>query len=336
MKILVTGGVGYIGSHACVELLQLGHNLMVIDNFSNSHFHTLESMRSISSKEFLFEELDIRNRKSLDKIMKSFSPEVVIHFAGLKAVQESMKDPISYYEANVNGAISLILAMQKANVKKMIFSSSATVYGKPKYLPYDESHPTEPINAYGKSKLFIEEILSDWAACDPLRKVVCLRYFNPVGAHKSLLIGENPKGIPNNLLPVITQNAIGMKNNFKIYGDDYATKDGTCERDYIHVCDLVDAHIVALSRLELLGSVVKINIGVGKSESVMDIIRTYEKVNNCKINYAITKRREGDLPAFYADNKKAKELLHWEPKRTISEICKSAHDFANQTKAKLS
>ena len=251
MRVLVTGGAGYIGSHTCVELLEAGHEVSVVDNLSNGHEAALERVRGITKRELQFTNADIRDANALDNIFKTFKPDSVIHFAGLKAVGESTADPIMYYDVNVGGSVSLLTAMSKAGCNNIVFSSSATVYGKPQYLPYDEKHPTNPANPYGRTKLIIENIIKDWTVVDSKRRGTILRYFNPVGAHESGQIGEEPIGIPNNLMPYIAQVADGRREYLNIFGNDYDTSDGTGARDYIHVVDLALAHIGALNQSKL-------------------------------------------------------------------------------------
>ena len=264
MKVLVTGGAGYIGSHTCVELLNAGHEVFVIDNLSNGHETSVERVRLITNCELQFTNADIRDSNALDKIFNTFKPDSVIHFAGLKAVGESTADPIKYYDVNVGGSVSLLTAMAKAGCNNIVFSSSATVYGKPKYLPYEEEHPTNPVNPYGRTKLMIENIIHDWIKVDLKRKGTILRYFNPVGAHESGQIGEEPIGIPNNLMPYIAQVADGRREHLNIFGNDYETADGTGARDYIHVVDLALAHIGALNQSKLEKFEI-LNIGGGKA-----------------------------------------------------------------------
>ena len=246
MRVLVTGGAGYIGSHTCVELLEAGHDVFVIDNLCNGHEVALERVRNITNRELQFTNADIRDANALDTILNNFKPETVIHFAGLKAVGESVAEPMKYYDVNVGGSVSLLSAMSKAGCDNIVFSSSATVYGEPQYLPYDEEHPTNPVNPYGRTKLMIEQIIYDWVKLDTNRRGTVLRYFNPVGAHQSGIIGEDPNGIPNNLMPFIAQVATGELEYLRIFGNDYETRDGTGVRDYIHVVDLAAAHIQAL------------------------------------------------------------------------------------------
>lgn len=323
MNILLTGGAGYIGSHTAVALTEVGHSAIIFDNFSNSNKGVLDRLNQILHKNLPLVEGDVRDTPLLVKVLKDFEIDVVIHFAGLKSVGESVEKPIEYYANNVQGTISLLEAMQLANIKNLVFSSSATVYGDPQYLPIDEYHPTSATNAYGRSKLHIEEMLKDVAQSDPDWKIVCLRYFNPVGAHESGLIGEDPTGIPNNLLPYIAQVAIGKLPKLSIYGNDYQTVDGTGVRDYIHVMDLAEGHVAALNFVASHPGWDAINLGTGHGVSVLEILSEYERASGITIPYSIEKRRPGDIAACFAKVDKAKEILHWEAKRSIQEVCSS-------------
>ena len=320
MRVLVTGGAGYIGSHTCVELLEAGHEVYVIDNLCNGHEVALERVRSITNCELQFMNADIRNANALDEIFNTFKPDSVIHFAGLKAVGESVVDPLNYYEVNVGGSVSLLTAMSKADCSNIIFSSSATVYGKPLYLPYDEEHPNNPVNPYGRSKLMIENIIHDWTKVDPKRNGTILRYFNPVGAHESGQIGEEPIGVPNNLMPYIAQVADGRREHLNIFGNDYETTDGTGARDYIHVVDLALAHTITLNQNKLDRFEV-LNIGAGKSTTVLELVSKFEEISGVPIKFKYLPRREGDLTAFWADSLKAFETMGWKPERNIKNIC---------------
>ena len=266
--------------------------------------------------------VDIRDSNALDEIFSTFKPEAVIHFAGLKAVGDSVSEPIIYYDVNVSGSISLLGAMSRAKCDNIVFSSSATVYGIPQYLPYDEEHPTNPVNPYGRTKLMIEQIIYDWAKVDTNRKGTVLRYFNPVGAHQSGVIGEDPNGVPNNLMPFIAQVAIGRREYLSIFGKDYKTSDGTGKRDYIHVVDLASAHICALNNQETLRNYETINIGTGKCTTVLELVKSFENASGKIVNYKYFQRRSGDLAAFAADSSKASKLIFWKPKLTIDEVCK--------------
>jgi UDP-glucose 4-epimerase len=320
MRVLVTGGAGYIGSHTCVELLKAGHEVFVIDNLCNGHETALDRVRDITNCELQFMNADIRDTNALDKIFSTYKPEAVIHFAGLKAVGESVADPLNYYDVNVCGSISLLKAMSKAGCNSIVFSSSATVYGEPQYLPYDEKHPTNPINPYGRSKLIIENIINDWTKVILIRKGVILRYFNPVGAHESGQIGEEPIGTPNNLMPFISQVASGRRNHLNIFGNDYDTLDGTGARDYIHVVDLALAHTIALSQNKL-NTFEVFNIGAGKSTTVIELLKKFKEASGVTIEFKYLPRREGDLAAFWADSSKAFEKMSWQPERSIKKIC---------------
>jgi UDP-glucose 4-epimerase len=320
MRVLVTGGAGYIGSHTCVELLEAGHEVFVVDNLCNGHEAALKRVQGITHRELQFMNSDIRDTVALDKIFNTFKPEAVIHFAGLKAVGESVVDPLLYYDVNVGGSISLLSAMSKANCNIIIFSSSATVYGKPQYLPYDENHPTNPVNPYGCTKLMIENIISDWTNVDSKKRGVILRYFNPVGAHKSGQIGEEPIGIPNNLMPYISQVAVGRREYLNIFGNDYDTADGTGARDYIHVVDLALAHISVLNQNKLDRFEV-LNIGGGKSTTVIELVSKFEEISGVPIKFKYLPRREGDLAAVWADSSKAFEKTSWKTESNIKKIC---------------
>jgi UDP-glucose 4-epimerase len=321
MKVLVTGGAGYIGSHTCVELLAAGHEVFVVDNLCNGHEAALERVRGIANRELQFTNADIRDANALDKIFNHFKPEAVIHFAGLKAVGESVADPVKYYDVNIGGSISLLLAMTRANCNNIVFSSSATVYGIPEYLPYDEEHPTNPVNPYGRSKLIIENIIKDWTKVDAERKGIVLRYFNPVGAHETGQIGEDPNGIPNNLMPFIAQVAVGRREFLSIFGNDYNTDDGTGARDYIHVSDLSSAHVKALEKRGKLKKFEVLNIGNGTSLTVLDLIKSFEAVSGVKIDFKYFSRRDGDLDVFWAETSRAMKLIDWHPELLIHRIC---------------
>tara|TARA_B100000780_G_scaffold139737_1_gene97891 strand:- start:4864 stop:5877 length:1014 start_codon:yes stop_codon:yes gene_type:complete len=320
MRVLVTGGAGYIGSHTCVELLNAGHDVYVIDNLCNGHEAALDRVQVITNCQLQFMNADIRDSNALNKIFNNFKPEAVIHFAGLKAVGESVADPVNYYDVNVCGSVSLLTAMSKAECYNIVFSSSATVYGKPKYLPYDEEHPTNPVNPYGRTKLIIENIISDWTKVDTKRKGTILRYFNPVGAHESGQIGEEPIGIPNNLMPYIAQVADGRRDYLNIFGNDYDTSDGTGARDYIHVVDLGLAHISALNQNKLNRFEI-LNVGAGKSTTVLELLKKFEEISGVTIKFKYLSRRGGDLAAFWANSSKAFEKMSWQPERNIKNIC---------------
>jgi UDP-glucose 4-epimerase len=332
MNILLTGGAGYIGSHTAAALVRAGHEIVIYDNLCNSSKSVIENLATILKKEITFVEGDIRDAQLLASIMKKFSIEAVIHFAGLKAVGESVIQPLDYYENNVQGSLSLLHAMNEQGVKNIVFSSSATVYGDPQYLPIDESHPLAPTNPYGRTKLHIEQILEDQTKADANFKVVNLRYFNPVGAHPSGLLGENPKGIPNNLTPFIARVASDDLNELSIFGDDYLTKDGTGVRDYIHVEDLAEGHIAALNFLPKVVGFETFNLGAGIGYSVFQVIDAYEKACGKKIPYKIVGKRPGDIASCYAAPTKANQALNWMAERTLLDMCASSWVFQQQLK----
>jgi len=321
MKILVTGGTGYIGSHTCLELLQAGHEVIVIDNLSNSKEESLKRVREITGRSLTFHQIDLLDRKALSDLFENTPIDAVIHFAGLKAVSESTRIPLRYYHNNVTGTLILCEVMIQYNVKDLVFSSSATVYGDPKSVPVREDFPVLPANPYGRTKLMIEDILSDLYRADGAWNIALLRYFNPIGAHASGRIGENPNGIPNNLLPYIAQVAIGRLPELSVYGDDYPTNDGTGVRDYIHVVDLATGHIRALDRLRGHPGLVTYNLGTGQGYSVLEVVAAFEKACGRKIPYKIVKRRPGDIAACYADPDKAKRELGWSADRGLEEMC---------------
>lgn len=327
MKILVTGGAGYIGSHTCVELLNAGFDILVYDNFSNSSPESLKRVEQITSRKAPFVQGDIRDEKTLEKAL--IGCDAVIHFAGLKAVGESVEKPLDYYDVNVYGTLCLLRVMQKLGIKKLVFSSSATVYGDPEFLPFTEQHPLRTTNPYGQTKLVIEEMLRNVHVSDPAWSIAILRYFNPVGAHESGLIGENPQGIPNNLMPYIAQVAIGRRECVNVFGDDYPTKDGTGVRDYLHVVDLAWGHIKALALLDR-PHCTAVNLGTGKGCSVLDVIRAFSKACRKEIPYAILPRRAGDIAEFYSDSSFAKELLEWEAKYDLDKMCEDMWKFQNK------
>lgn len=327
MNILITGGAGYIGSHTAIVLSQAGHKITIVDNLCNSKASTIDQLSKILGSLIHFIDVDVRNTTLISNVLKENQIEAVIHFAGLKSVAESVANPILYYSNNVQGSISLIEAMQLNNIKTFVFSSSATVYGAPLYLPYDEIHPTNPFNPYGNSKLQVETILKDWANSDPELKVSILRYFNPVGAHESGLIGENPNQIPNNLMPYITRVIGGTLSHLNIYGNDYETRDGTGERDYIHVMDLAEGHLAALEFLSNKCGVHIHNLGTGQGTTVLELIKAFENVNHIKIPFRFSSRREGDLPSYYSNAKKAFNDLGWKTKRTLERSCKDTYQY---------
>lgn len=324
MKILVTGGAGYIGSHACLMLLQSGYEIVIIDNFSNSSQESLNRIKKISSKNFLFYEADLRDKSKIEKIFKNHQIQSVMHFAGFKSVNESISEPIKYYENNVGGTLILLEVMNKYNCKELIFSSSASVYGKPETIPVNENCKLSPINPYGQSKLVIENILRDLFLSDKSWRIALLRYFNPVGAHESGLLGECPTDIPSNLVPRILQVATGKLKTLNIYGSDYDTKDGTGVRDYIHVVDLVDGHLKALNALRSVSDFIIANLGTGKGYSVFEVLRAFERVSGKKIPFTIKGRRAGDSDKCYADNSHALKIMNWKAEYGIFKMCEDA------------
>jgi UDP-glucose 4-epimerase len=330
MKILVTGGAGYIGSHTCLELINAGHDVIVIDNLQNSKREPLKRVSELTNRELLFFEIDIQDKDNLSDVFKQFKPEAVIHFAGLKAVGESVSNPLRYYQNNVSGSINLFRVMHEAGIKNLIFSSSATVYGLPMEVPIIEETPPSPVNPYGHSKLMIERILLDLHSADKEWSIVLLRYFNPVGAHPSGRIGEDPNGIPNNLFPYISQVAVGKLPMLMVYGNDYHTPDGTGIRDYIHVVDLAKAHVKALDILkDNLGASIY-NLGTGRGYSVLEVIETFEETNGTSIPYKIVGRREGDVAVSYADVKKANRHLMWSAEKGLTEMCADTWRWQSQ------
>lgn len=324
MSILVTGGAGYIGSHTCIELLNAGNDVIVVDNLMNSKEEALKRVMKITGKTLKFHKVDLLDEKALDEVFSENNIEAVIHFAGLKAVGESVAMPLSYYNNNITGTLHLCNIMKKHNVRNLVFSSSATVYGDPHAMPITESFPLSATNPYGRTKLMIEEILRDLYKADETLNIAILRYFNPVGAHTSGLIGEDPNGIPNNLLPYITQVAVGKLKELRVFGNDYNTPDGTGVRDYIHVVDLALGHLKALEKLKSNPGIVTYNLGTGKGYSVLDIVNAFSKASNKDIPYKIVDRRAGDISACYSDPTKAKVELGWEAFKGIDEMCKDS------------
>lgn len=327
MKIFVTGGTGYIGSHTCVELLNAGYEIVVLDNFSNSKPIVVDNIKTITGKDFKFYEGDCCDEDLLEKIFEENHIDAAIHFAGFKAVGESVDNPIKYYRNNLFSTIVLLKVMKKYNCKKIVFSSSATVYGKPEELPIQEDFPLSTTNPYGTTKLMIEKILKDLYTSDNNWGIAILRYFNPIGAHESGLIGEDPNDIPNNLMPYIVKVATKELDHLNIYGNDYDTKDGTGVRDYIHVVDLAKGHIKAIEQIKDNAEIDYYNLGTGKGYSVLEIVNTFEKVNNVKVKYEITSRRPGDIDACYADPTYARKKLNWESEKDIEEMCKDAYNY---------
>jgi UDP-glucose 4-epimerase len=324
MKILLTGGAGYIGSHTAVVLSQAGHEVVLIDNFCNSHKNVLQRLQKILGRALPCIEGDVRDTSLVTKTLKDYKIDAVIHFAGLKAVGESVEKPIEYYANNVQGTISLLEAMKESDVKNLVFSSSATVYGDPQYLPIDEDHPTSATNAYGRSKLHIEEMLKDLANSDVGWKIICLRYFNPVGAHESGLIGEDPVGTPNNLMPYLAQVAAGIRPHLNIYGNCYPTVDGTGVRDYIHVVDLAEGHLAALIYVQSCNGWDVVNLGTGKGCSVLELVDAYEQASGRSIMFNIAKNRPGDVAISFAAVGKSEALLAWKAKRGLQNMCQAS------------
>ena len=331
MSILVTGGAGFIGSHTCVELLEIGEDLVIVDNFSNSSPKVLEKIKEITGKNFKFYEVDLLDRENLEKVFEENDIESVIHFAGLKAVGESVQKPIEYYHNNITGTLILLDVMKKHNCKKIVFSSSATVYGSPKTVPIREDFDLSTTNPYGSTKLMIEQILGDVYKADNEFSIVILRYFNPIGAHKSGLIGEQPNGIPNNLMPYITQVACGIRECLSVFGNNYNTHDGTGVRDYIHVVDLAKGHVKALQKARKMTGAEAYNLGTGKGYSVLEIVKAFEDANGIKIKYEIAPRRPGDIAECYADPSKAFKELGWKAEKELDEMCRDAWNFYNKS-----
>ncbi len=330
MKILVTGGAGYIGSHTCVELLEKGHQIVIIDNFCNSKPEALDSIRKITGKDFAFVQGDLRDPQALDVAFSGEPVDAVIHFAGLKAVGESVEKPLEYYGNNLTGTLELMKAMRRHNVKRIVFSSSATVYGMNNPVPFKEDMPTSATNPYGWTKVMIEQILTDAAHADPELSVCLLRYFNPVGAHESGLIGEDPNGIPNNLVPYVSQVGAGLLSKLRVFGDDYDTPDGTGVRDYIHVVDLARGHLAALDYTMTHKGREVFNLGTGRGTSVLEIVKAYGKACGHEIPYQIVPRRAGDIATCYADTEKAARELGWKAEYGIDKMCEDAWRFAKQ------
>ena len=338
MNTLLTGGAGYIGSHTAIKLSQAGHEVVIFDNFSNSSRQVIVKLRKILGKSLRCIHGDVRDTSLVVKTLSRYKIDSVIHFAGLKAVNESVQKPLTYYSNNVQGTISLVEALQYSGIRRLIFSSSATVYGDPKYLPIDEMHPVSPTNPYGQSKLQIEQILRDLSISDKSWNILCLRYFNPVGAHDSGLIGEAPNGTPNNLLPYLAQVACGMLPELNIFGADYPTPDGTGIRDYIHVMDIAEGHLAALayvfsgeSRRHSESNFDQINLGTGKGYSVLEMIDAYQKASAKKIPYQVISRRQGDIGSCIASVDKAFDILRWKSSRNLDEMCISSWNFQKKS-----
>ncbi len=328
MKILLTGGAGYIGSHTAIELDKAGHEVVVVDNLANSKEEALRRVEKIIGKAVPFIKADVRDREAMDAIFKAHKIDAVIHFAGLKAVGESVAKPLEYYENNMNATFVLLDVMRQNGCKNIIFSSSATVYGDPAIIPITEECPKgKCTNPYGQTKSMLEEVMIDLQKADNEWNIVLLRYFNPIGAHKSGLIGENPNGIPNNLMPYITQTAIGIREELGVFGNDYDTPDGTGVRDYIHVCDLAAGHVAALQAIEKNKGLAIYNLGTGHGYSVLDVVKAFESANGLKVKYAIKPRRPGDIATCYCNPAKAKEELGWEAQFGIEDMCRDSWNF---------
>lgn len=330
MKILVTGGAGYIGSHTLVEVIKAGHQVVVVDNLTNGHAEAVERVSKLTGADIQLSNGDIRDKAFLDGVFTAFAPQAVIHFAGLKSVAESVENPMVYYDVNLNGSRVLLEVMESHGCNKIVFSSSATVYGQPKYLPYDENHPVAPVNPYGRSKLMVEQMLRDWSAAHKERSALSLRYFNPVGAHPSGLIGEDPLGQPSNLMPFIAQVAIGTRSELQIFGDNFETRDGTGERDYLHVIDLAKAHVLSIAALENQQGHDVINIGTGRGVTVKEMVKAFEIACGHSINTRIVVRRAGDLPSFFADSGRAQARLGWAAKLSLADMCRDTWTWQSQ------
>lgn len=329
-KILVTGGAGYIGSHTCVELLNAGFEVVILDNFCNSKPESIKRIQKITAKTVTFLEGDVRDKSCLGNIFKEHAIDSVIHFAGLKAVGESVADPLKYYDNNVSGSLSLLEVMAEFNIKNFVFSSSATVYGFSDTKPIPETARLSPFNPYGHTKRMVEQMLEDLSVADPAWNIGLLRYFNPVGAHPSGLIGEDPNGVPNNLMPYISQVAIGKLKELSIFGDDYETADGTGVRDYIHVVDLALGHVSALDALTKGCGLLTLNLGAGRGYSVLELVIAFEKATNKAVPYKIVGRRPGDIAIYFADATLAEQKLGWKTTKTLEDICRDAWNWQSQ------
>jgi UDP-glucose 4-epimerase len=324
MRVLITGGAGFIGSHTLLQLLRSHHEVLVFDSFYNSSPEVLHRVKRLASANFEVYEGDIRNENRLDEAFASFKPAAVLHLAGLKAVGESTREPLEYYSQNVAGSVALLRAMERHDCHRIVFSSSATVYGDAKYLPYDENHPLEPNNPYGRTKHFVERIIQDWTEASHRSSAVLLRYFNPVGAHSSGQIGEDPSGTPNNLVPYIAQVAVGRQAYINIFGSDYETRDGTGERDYVHIEDLARAHLAALDFTVRNKGCEAINVGTGTGITVLEMVRAFERSSGKKISYKMVPRRAGDVACSFASVEKAERLMGWKAQLSVEDMCNSA------------
>lgn len=327
MKILITGGAGYIGSHTCIELINNGYDIVVVDNYCNSKRDVIKLMQQITGKCITNYDCDLRDINALEQVFQENDFAAIIHFAGLKSVPESVTNPIKYYQNNIVGTLNLLECMKRYMVKKIVFSSSATVYGSNNQVPYNEDMPLSATNSYGWTKVMIEQILRDFTEADKDNKVAILRYFNPIGAHQSVLIGEKPEGIPNNLMPYLCQTAAGIMAYIKICGIDYDTEDGTGVRDYIHVCDLAKGHLKALEKLDYINGAEAYNLGNGKGISVLTLISTFEKVNGIQINQKVHDRRPGDISESYADIRKAEKELGWKAELSLEDMCRDSWNY---------
>lgn len=329
MKILITGGAGFIGSHVLLDLIfnKKGKEVTIIDNFSNSSKEIIDNISKFTNTNFDLHEFDIRNEFKLNKVIKNTKPDIIFHFAGLKSVSESEINPFLYYDNNVGGTLQLLKALNESDCKIIIFSSSATVYGNPNYLPFNEKNQTNPINIYGKTKLTCENLIEAWSRNLKSRLCIALRYFNPIGAHSSGLFGEYPSGTPNNLLPYICKVANNEIEYLKVFGNDYDTFDGTGVRDYLHVMDIAEAHTKCLDLLDKQNGFLKLNLGVGHGYSVLEVINTFEKINNVKIPYLFSKRRKGDLGSYWSDPAISKKILNWEPRFSLEDACKHSWEW---------
>jgi len=336
MNILLTGGTGYIGSHTAVALAQAGHEVVLYDNLCNSRADVAQRVGQITGRAVPLVQGDVLDTDLLERTLRTHGIHAVMHFAGLKAVGESVAGPLSYYASNVAGTISLLQAMRETRLRILVFSSSATVYGEPRYLPLDEAHPTGATNPYGRSKLHIEEMLADVAASDASWRVACLRYFNPVGAHDSGLIGESPSGVPNNLMPFVAQVAAGQRLTLNVFGNDYPTSDGTGVRDYIHVMDLAEGHLAALTFLQQQAGWHAFNLGTGQGHSVLEMVRAFEAASGRPVPCRVVGRRLGDVAACYASAKKARTMLAWQARRTLEDMCASTWHWQQQNERRSS
>lgn len=330
MKVLVTGGAGYIGSHTVLELLGNTHDVLIVDDFSNSNPVVLDRMRQLSNRNFAFSEMNVLDGDRLKQSFLEFRPDAVIHFAGLKVITDSVADPLNYYSSNMQGAFRLLEAMEASGCKQLVFSSTANIYGEPQYLPVDENHRIDPSSPYGRTKYFIEELMRDWAYANAGRHVISLRYFNPIGAHASGLIGEDSDDIPPNLMPYISQVAVGELDELKVFGNDYPTRDGTGVRDFIHVLDLAGAHVAALEKVADIDGFDAINVGTGKGTSVLELVAAFERVTGKTIPFSFAPRRPNDMPDVHADVKKAQTVMGWKARFDIDQMCRDTWNWQSK------